>query len=89
MQIVGWISSAILAVTIIQQVWKQWKHGSSEGVSLGLFAGQCLANLGFIAYSLHTRDWVFTFTNCLLLAANLVGYGLTLRQRKQEEHASV
>lgn len=89
MEIVGWVSSAILAATIIHQVWKQWKDGNSEGVSLGLFVGQILANIGFIVYSVHQGDWVFTFTNTLLLATNLIGYAITLRHRKQEEHASV
>lgn len=89
MEIVGWISSAILAATIIHQVWTQWKEGNSEGVSLGLFLGQILANIGFIVYSIHQGDWVFIFTNSLLLATNLTGYAITLRHRKQEEHASV
>ena len=89
MELVGWSSSLILAVTIVHQVYKQWKQGSSEGVSIWLFLGQSLANTGFIVYSLHQRDWVFTCTNSRLLLTNLTGYLLTLRQHHQEEHAAV
>lgn len=89
MEFVGWGSSAILAATIIHQVWQQWKDKSAAGVSIWLFIGQCLANAGFIAYSLSQRDWVFTFTNGLLLLTNLVGFALTRHQHRKEEHAAV
>lgn len=86
MEIVGWVSSAILAVTLMQQVWKQWHEHNAEGVSIWLFIGQCLANTGFIIYSLAQKDWVFTSTNGLLLMTNLTGFWLTHRQ--QAEHAA-
>lgn len=88
MESIGWLSSAILAITIIHQVYSQWKEGKSEGVSSWLFMGQCAANIGFIVYALSTPDWVFVFTNALLLATNLTGYALTLKQQKQENHVS-
>ncbi|HEY9840051.1 MAG TPA: PQ-loop repeat-containing protein [Candidatus Obscuribacterales bacterium] len=94
MELVGWSSSLILAVTIVHQVYKQWKQGSSEGVSIWLFLGQSLANTGFIVYSFHQRGlhqgvWVFTLTNSLLLVTHPTGHLLTLRQHHQEEHAAV
>lgn len=88
MEIVGWSASLVLAVTLIHQIYRQWKDNSAEGVSVWLFVGQALANVGFLIYSVHQRDWVFCFTNGLLLITNLVGYLLTLRQHK-EEHAAV
>jgi hypothetical protein len=48
---VGWVSSAILVLTIAKQVYKQWREGSSEGVSKWLFVGQMAASLGFTVYS--------------------------------------
>ncbi|MGV3525395.1 MAG: hypothetical protein ACO1RX_14285 [Candidatus Sericytochromatia bacterium] len=88
MEIIGWISSAILAVTIIHQVYTQWRDEESAGVSLGLFVGQCAANIGFIVYALDKPDWVFVFTNALLLLTNLIGFFLTQKQQKQEEAAA-
>jgi MtN3 and saliva related transmembrane protein len=37
---IGWLSSAILLLTLGRQVWKQWQQGTSEGVSQWLFLGQ-------------------------------------------------
>lgn len=85
MDMIGWLSSGILAITILYQVYRQWREGHSEGVSVWLFVGQCIANIGFIVYSLSKPDWVFVFTNALLLATNLTGYVLTLRQHRKQQ----
>lgn len=85
MDMIGWLSSGVLAVTIFYQVYRQWREGHSEGVSVWLFIGQCVANMGFIIYSLSKPDWVFVFTNALLLATNLTGYVLTLRQHRRQQ----
>ena len=45
-EIIGWFSSLILVVTIAKQVYKQWREGTSEGVSKWLFVGQISASLG-------------------------------------------
>jgi hypothetical protein len=46
-ELVGWGSSAILLITIIAQVRKQWMVESNEGVSKWLFVGQIAASVGF------------------------------------------
>ncbi len=83
-EVLGWSSSGILVLTIGQQVWKQWKEGTSKGVSRWLFLGQMTASIGFTAYSWLVRNWVFVVTNALLLLNALVGYGIVLRHRRRE-----
>jgi MtN3 and saliva related transmembrane protein len=49
--IIGWISSCILLVTIGQQVYKQFRDGTSRGVSKWLFIGELASAMGFLTYS--------------------------------------
>jgi MtN3 and saliva related transmembrane protein len=72
-QAIGWISSAVLLATIGKQVHKQWKEGSSQGVSIWLFIGQITASTGFTIYSLLIQEWVFVFTNSLMMISGLLG----------------
>ena len=48
-ELIGWASSAILLATLVRQVRKQWREGTSEGVSRWLFVGQTAASAGFTA----------------------------------------
>jgi MtN3 and saliva related transmembrane protein len=82
---IGWASSVVLLLTIGRQIHKQWRAGTSEGVSLWLFAGQLTASLGFTIYSWLVKNWVFVATNALMVVNGLVGLWLTRRQ-KAEEH---
>jgi uncharacterized protein with PQ loop repeat len=79
---IGWASSLILILTIAKQVLKQWKAGTSEGVSKWLFIGQLAASAGFTIYSVLVRNWVFVVTNALMVANALVGYWITMRQKR-------
>ncbi len=81
---VGWFSSAILVLTIVIQVHRQWSAGSSKGVSIWLFIGQATASVGFLAYSLLIDNWVFAVTNCLTAAAAVVGLAIVLVHRRRE-----
>jgi uncharacterized protein with PQ loop repeat len=80
-ELVGWLSSAILLLTLSRQVAKQWREGTSEGVSRWLFVGQTAASAGFTAYSLLVRNWVFVVTNTLILANAIAGALIVRRQR--------
>jgi uncharacterized protein with PQ loop repeat len=80
---VGWGSSVVLLVTILQQLSKQWQERSARGVSKWLFFGQALASLGFTIYSVLVRNWVFTVTNSLLLLSAVVGMVLTLHFKRR------
>ena len=80
---IGWASSSILVLTIAKQIFKQWQAGSSEGVSIWLFIGQLAASLGFTIYSVMVRNWVFVVTNALMVANALVGYGITMHQKRR------
>lgn len=72
-ELIGWASSLILLATLIKQVYKQWKDGSSEGISKWLFVGQLAASLGFTVYSYLVGSWVFMVTNGLLSVNNIIG----------------
>lgn len=78
-EIVGWASSLILLATLVKQVYKQWKDGSSEGISKWLFVGQLAASIGFTIYSVVTGSWVFAFTNAALTINNIIGIWLYFR----------
>lgn len=81
--LIGWVSSTILVATLGKQVFKQWREGTSEGVSRWLFVGQLGASVGFTIYSMLVRNWVFVVTNALMIANALVGYGITIRDRRR------
>ena len=80
---IGWVSSAILVVTIGHQVYKQWNDGTSKGVSTWLFIGQLAASVGFTIYSLMIHSPVFVITNALMVLNGLLGYGITVRHRRR------
>ena len=78
---IGWFSSCVLVLTIANQVYKQWKTGTSKGVSKWLFVGQTTASTGFTVYSLLVGNWVFVVTNFLLLVSALVGLVIVWKHR--------
>jgi uncharacterized protein with PQ loop repeat len=82
--LIGWVSSILLVLTIARQVYKQWEAGSSEGVSKWLFIGQIAASVGFTVYSFLVKNWVFVVTNALMLVNALVGYAIVLRHRRRK-----
>lgn len=85
--IIGWASSLILLLTLIRQVYKQWKDGETEGVSSLLFIGQLFSSVGFTIYSYMVENWVFTITNGVLTINNIIGiclYFYFLRKNKKE-----
>jgi uncharacterized protein with PQ loop repeat len=80
---IGWLSSFTLLLTVGVQLRKQWREQTAEGVSKWLFIGQVLAEVGFVAYSVLLKNWVFAFTNFVLLVENLVGVFMVLRYRRK------
>lgn len=84
--IIGWASSVILLLTLIKQVYKQWKDGETDGVSSWLFIGQLFASVGFTVYSFLVKNWVFTVTNGLLTINNIIGICLYFYFRKKNSH---
>jgi len=87
-EVIGWLSSFILVLTIGKQVHKQWKSGTSEGVSKWLFVGQLTASTGFTVYSILVRNWVFVVTNALLLLSAIVGGVIVLKHRRAERRGA-
>ena len=85
----GWFSSLVLVLTISRQVYRQWRAGTSRGVSQWLFIGQATASAGFTAYSALVHNWVFVVTNALMLASALTGWGIVLHHSRRELRAGV
>jgi uncharacterized protein with PQ loop repeat len=81
--LLGWASSAVLLATLVRQVRKQWREGTSEGVSRWLFVGQTTASAGFTAYSLLLGNWVFAVTNALILANAIAGLVIFRRHQRR------
>ncbi|HEY3498433.1 MAG TPA: PQ-loop domain-containing transporter [Polyangiaceae bacterium] len=72
-ELIGWCSSIVLLFTIVAQIIKQWREGSSRGLSPWLYTGQTAASLGFTIYSALLKNWVFTLTNGAMVLSALVG----------------
>jgi MtN3 and saliva related transmembrane protein len=81
-QLIGWAASAILLATILSQIGRQWRSGTSEGVSRWLFIGQIAASAGFSVYSWLVGDRVFIFTNLVMLASAVAGLLIVLKHRR-------
>lgn len=81
-EVIGWVSSFVLLLTLIRQVKKQWEEKTSEGLSKWLFIGQLVASVGFTTYSYFVGNWVFTVTNGLLTINNIIGIFLYFRYLK-------
>ena len=84
-EVIGWVSSLILIITLGKQVFKQWKEGKSEGVSKWLFVGQIAASIGFTVYSFLVWNPVFIFTNSLLVINGIVGLIINIYLKRKEE----
>jgi MtN3 and saliva related transmembrane protein len=82
-EIIGWVSSFVLLLTLVRQVKKQWEDKTSEGLSKWLFIGQLVASVGFTIYSYLVSNWVFTVTNGLLTVNNIIGIYLYFRFLKK------
>ncbi|MDQ3711909.1 MAG: hypothetical protein M3388_06790 [Acidobacteriota bacterium] len=83
-EIIGWVSSLILFLTVSRQIFKQWHEGTSEGVSIWLFAGQIVASTGFAIYSWMIWNPVFIFTNVSMILNGIVGFIVSLYFKKRE-----
>lgn len=81
--VIGWVSSLVLVLTLGKQVRKQWQTRDSGGVSTWLFVGQLAASVGFSTYSFLLENWVFLTTNLLLVINALLGQWVTLRNRRR------
>jgi uncharacterized protein with PQ loop repeat len=79
---VGWVSTALLLLTLIRQVYKEWKSGSTAGLSKWLFIGQMAASVGFIIYSWLLHNWVFIGSNAAILVVAVVGQTLFAHNRR-------
>jgi uncharacterized protein with PQ loop repeat len=84
----GWAAALILLATISRQVYAQWRSRSAAGVSRWLFVGQVAASTAFLLYSLLLDNWVFVFTNAMMLVAALAGLAIDRRNRRLATAAS-
>jgi MtN3 and saliva related transmembrane protein len=83
---IGWLSTALLLLTLLRQVYTEWKSGSTAGVSKWLFVGQVAASIGFTIYSWLLRNWVFMGSNAAILCVAIAGQILYSRNRRSSKH---
>ncbi|HEY4366521.1 MAG TPA: PQ-loop repeat-containing protein [Steroidobacteraceae bacterium] len=80
---IGWLSSAVLLLTLLRQVYTQWRERSVRGVSHWLFVGQLAASSGFLIYSYLLRNGVFVVTNAELLLTAVAGQMIYSRNSRK------
>jgi uncharacterized protein with PQ loop repeat len=81
-ELIGWASSLILLLTLIRQVYTQWRTGAVAGVSRWLFVGQLAASSGYVFYSWLLHNWVYVSSNVAILVTALTGEAIYLRNRR-------
>jgi uncharacterized protein with PQ loop repeat len=86
-ELIGWGSSLILLLTLMRQVFAQWRTRATAGVSKWLFVGQLAASTGYVVYSYLLHNWVYVTSNIAILATALVGEGIYLRNRMHAQRA--
>ena len=79
--LIGWLSSAVLLATIGRQVFTQWRTRCAAGVSRWLFIGQLAASSGFTLYSYLLHNWVFLVSNLALLLTAVGGEIIYLKNK--------
>ncbi|MDP9088217.1 MAG: PQ-loop repeat-containing protein [Pseudomonadota bacterium] len=84
-ELIGWASSAVLLLTLMRQVYTQWKTQATAGLSKWLFIGQLAASIGYTIYSFLLHNWVFLSSNIAILCTALLGQALYLRNRRLKE----
>lgn len=84
-ELIGWLSSAVLLATLTRQVYRQWRERSTQGVSSWLFIGQLTASVGFLTYSALLKNWVFVVTNAALLVTAIVGQMIYQRNVREQK----
>lgn len=82
--VIGWVSSLLVVLTIGRQLQKQWRSQTSQGVSKWLFLGQFAASVGFVVYSVQLDNWVFVVTNAFLGLEAVLGFAIVLYHRRLE-----
>ena len=82
-QAIGWAASAVLVGMLAAQIGRQWRQGTSQGVSRWLFVGQLIASSLFTVYSVLVRDLVFIVTNGAMALGAAVGLALVVWHRRQ------
>lgn len=86
-ELIGWLSTALLLLTLLRQVYTEWKSGSTAGISRWLFVGQVAASIGFTTYSWLLRNWVFMGSNAAILIVAVLGQVLYARNRRRAHRA--
>jgi uncharacterized protein with PQ loop repeat len=81
-ELIGWSSSFILLLTLMRQVYTQWRSRATGGVSKWLFVGQLAASTGYVVYSWLLHNWVYVSSNIAILMTAVAGEATYLRNRK-------
>ena len=80
---VGWLASAMVLVTLVAQIVKQWRSDTSKGVSPWLFVGEIASAILFLWYAIMIHNVVYITTNVLMAVASFVGLGIVFWHRRR------
>ncbi len=81
--LIGWLASGILLLTLGRQIVQQARSDDDgDGVSIWLFAGQIASSIGFIVYSVLVDNMVFVVTNSAILLTAIVGQVVVARKKR-------
>lgn len=81
---IGWGASFVLVVTLLRQVQLQWRDGEQAKLSSWLFVGQIVASIAFVIYSVLVSNWVFVFTNSVLVVTSVLGQIGRMRAQRRD-----
>ncbi|MBV9695775.1 MAG: hypothetical protein JO005_02480 [Gammaproteobacteria bacterium] len=84
---IGAASGLVLVASLGAQCWKEWREGTTRGVSGLFFIGQMITSIGFVIYSALLRNWVFIATNVAILISAVAGQVILWLNRRRKRRA--
>jgi len=88
-EVIGWAASVLVLVTTVGQIHKQWKSGTSKGVTPWLFIGNFAAATLFEVYAFLIHNLIYIVTNLLMLVASAIGLLILLWHRRKENGKAI
>lgn len=70
--LLGWLSTLLLTFGSVPQVYKTWKEGHSNGLSIGMMYMWFFGEVFLILYSLSDKNWPILANG--LLNSLMAGY---------------
>ena len=69
--IIGYVGTGFLTITMVPQVYKTFRHGQAGGLSMGYLILQLISNGLFIAYGYFLHSLPVIIGNCVVAGCSL------------------